>query len=273
MSMQNKVVVITGGTGVLCSEIAKDYYRNGAKVIILSLAVREPLRVFKEAGFDFFGYDCDVLDKKRLGVIADKLEQKYGHIDVLINGAGGNHVESTTTNECFSVDDLENAEIRSFFDITETGFESVFNLNFMGTFLPTQIFLRLMIKSGGNVLNISSMSAYAPMTKVPAYSASKAAINNFTQWLAVHFAQNNIRVNAIAPGFFLTKQNQTLLTNEDGSLKERSIKIINSTPMKRFGVPGDLLGAVRFLTDDEQAGFVTGVTLPIDGGFMAYSGV
>ena len=200
--------------------------------------------------------------------------EAYGKCDILINGAGGNDPAATADDEFFSMDTMLDANKKSFFDLPTEGFSKVFNLNILGTLIPTQEFTRDMVEdSHGVILNISSMNAFTPLTKIPAYSAAKSGVSNFTQWLAVHFAKTGIRVNAIAPGFFSTAQNAKLLWNDDGTPTARTGKIINATPMGRFGVPEELIGAVLFLTDDKSAGFVTGVVLPIDGGFSAYSGV
>ncbi len=274
--LQDKVVVITGGAGVLCRAMAKDLAKNGAKVALLGRTASKVEAVadeIKAAGGEAFGVGCNVLDVESIKAAHAAVLEKYGKCEILINGAGGNSPEACTTNETYSSGDIENTDIVSFFDMTKQGFDNVFGLNLTGTVLPTQEFAVDMLESGGNILNISSMSAYSPMTKVPAYSAAKAGISNLTMWLAVHFADAGIRVNALAPGFFLTQQNKTLMTNPDGSFTERAHKVVAHTPMNRFGKPEELLGAVRFLLNDEDAGFITGITLPIDGGFQAYSGV
>lgn len=271
-ALQNKVAIVTGGSGVLCSEMAKELAKQGMRVAILNRTAQKGEAVvqsIKENGGEAINFSVDVLNKESLIAARQAILQQYGRIDVLINGAGGNHPDAITADEVYK----EESTSPNFFELTPNGFESVFSNNFTGTFLAAQVFGEALLKTKGTIINISSMSSYAPMTKVPAYSAAKAAINNFTQWMAVHFAEAGLRVNAIAPGFFITEQNRNLLLTEDGSLTARSEKIITATPQKRFGKPQDLLGTLLFLADDTYSAFVTGVTIPVDGGFMAYAGV
>ena len=272
----NRVAVVTGGGGILCSVMAKSLAASGAKVAILDLKEEAAAKVADEivaAGGRAVGVAANVLDIESLKKAEAAVQAAFGDCDILVNGAGGNNPKGTTTGEYFDKADLLDENARSFFDLDKDGVSFVFNLNFLGTLLTTQAFARDMLETGGSIVNISSMNAYTPLTKIPAYSGAKAAVSNFTQWLAVHFANCGIRVNAIAPGFFATNQNRALLFNADGSLTPRSHKIISQTPMGRFGKPEELLGTLRFLIDNEAAGFITGITIPVDGGFSAYSGV
>ena len=267
-----KVVVVTGGAGVICSRMVRAFAQSGAKVAILGRTVSKVQALAEELngeGFICRGYEANVLDKAQLQEVHDRIVQDLGPCDVLINGAGGNHPLGTTAADHYH----ETREgQRSFFDLEATG--EVFDLNFNGTFLPTQVFARDMTeRRSGCILNISSVTAYIPLTKIPAYAGAKAAISNFTQWLATHFAGTGIRCNSIAPGFILAEQNRSLLMNEDGSLTPRSQKILAGTPRGTFTDPSELIGAALFLCDDKAAKAITGVVLPVDGGFLSYSGV
>ena len=274
--LNGKVAVVTGAGGVLCSEFARVLARAGAKVALLDLnlaAAQKNADGIAEEGGTARAYACNVLDKDVCYAVADEVLADLGPCDILINGAGGNSPKATTDKEYYEDGDLD-GETKSFFDLDKSGVEFVFNLNFIGSLIPTQAFARQMLgRKGCCILNISSMNAYTPLTKIPAYSGAKAAVSNFTQWLAVHFAHQGIRVNAIAPGFFSTAQNAKLLWNDDGTPTARTGKILAATPMGRFGESRELSGALLFLVNEEAAGFITGVTLPIDGGFSAYSGV
>ena len=274
--LTGKVAVVTGAGGVLCSYFAQVLARAGAKVALLDLneaAAKAYADEIVAEGGVAKAYACNVLDKEICYAVANQVLADLGPCDVLINGAGGNNPKATTDKEYFELGDID-ADTKSFFDLDAGGVGFVFNLNFLGTLIPTQAFARQMVgRSGCNILNISSMNAYTPLTKIPAYSGAKAAISNFTQWLAVHFSKVGIRVNAIAPGFFSTKQNAALLWNADGTPTARTGKILAATPMGRFGESEELEGGLLFLVNDKAAGFITGVVLPIDGGFSAYSGV
>ena len=275
--LTGKVAVVTGAGGVLCSAFAQVLARAGAKVALLDLnleAAQQVAESIQAEGGVAKAYQCNVLDKDMCYQVADQVATDLGTCDILLNGAGGNNPRATTDKEYFEPGDLD-SDTKSFFDLEPSGVEFVFNLNFIGTLLPTQAFARQMVgKEGCNILNISSMNAYTPLTKIPAYSGAKAAVSNFTQWLAVHFSKVGIRVNAIAPGFFSTKQNASLLFNPDGTPTPRTGKILAATPMGRFGdSEKELAGAVLFLLNNDAASFITGVCIPIDGGFSAYSGV
>lgn len=279
VDLNGKVAVVTGGGGILCSVMAKSLAEAGAKVAILDLKEEAAKKVADEivkAGGKAIGVAANVLDLESLKKAEATVRAELGACDILVNGAGGNNPKGTTSKEYLMLEDLvKKAEgVTTFFDLDPAGVGFVFNLNFLGTLLTTQVFAREMAEKGaGSIINISSMNAFTPLTKIPAYSGAKAAISNFTQWLAVHFSKVNIRVNAIAPGFFLTEQNRTLLTNPDGSLTARGNTILSHTPMGRFGTPDDLTGALLFLVDDSASSFINGVVLPVDGAFSAFSGV
>ena len=269
-----KVVVITGAGGLICSAMARAFAQSGAKVAALDLnedAVKTLADELTAEGFICKGYKVNVLDLEMLAAVHEAVVADLGTCDILVNGAGGNNPRATTDNE-YQHEAKEGG--KSFFDLSPDGVDFVFKLNFQGTLLPTQAFAKDMVdKKAGCILNISSMNAYTPLTKIPAYSAAKAGISNFTQWLATHFAGTGIRCNAIAPGFLVSAQNYKLLFNEDGTPTARSNKILNGTPTHRYLDASELLGATLFLCDDRAASAITGVVLPIDGGFAAYSGV
>ena len=273
-NFEGKVVVITGAGGVLCGDMARAYAMAGAKVAALDLNEEAVLKLadeLKAEGCVCEGYKANVLDREVLEEVHQKILADLGPCDILINGAGGNNPRATTDNE-YQHEAKEGQ--KTFFDLDAAGVDFVFKLNFQGTLLPTQVFARDMVeRKCGNILNISSMNAYTPLTKIPAYSGAKAGISNFTQWLATHFAGTGIRCNAIAPGFIVSNQNRALLFNADGTPTARAGKILNGTPMGRFAQSEELLGGMFFLTDDKAASAVTGVILPIDCGFAAYSGV
>lgn len=279
VDLSNKVAVVTGGAGVLGGYWVDALAACHAKVAILdrdlSNAEKKAEEVVKNGGIAI-GVEANVLDKENLKNAHQIVMEKFGPCDILLNGAGGNHPKGTTTKEYLFPEDLEQKEegVTTFFDLDDQGIKFVFDLNFLGTLLPSQEFSKDMVgRKGCTIINISSMNAFTPLTKIPAYSGAKAAVSNFTQWLAVHMSRVGIRVNAIAPGFFVTKQNEALLKNPDGSFTERSKKILNSTPMDRFGEGEELVGALLFLVNEEASGFVNGIVLPVDGGFSAYSGV
>ena len=275
-NLSGKVAVVTGAGGVLCSHFAKVLARAGAKVALLDLneeAANGFAKEICEEGGIARAYGCNVLDKAVMYEVAEKVKADLGDCDILVNGAGGNNPRATTDKEYFELGDID-ADTKSFFDLDADGVGFVFNLNFLGTLIPTQAFARQMVgREGCSILNISSMNAYTPLTKIPAYSGAKAAISNFTQWLAVHFSRVGIRVNAIAPGFFVNERSIKYLRTPDGGLSPRGERVMQHTPMERFGEAPELLGCVEWLLDDCKAAFVTGITVPVDGGFLASTGV
>ena len=283
VDLTKEVAVVTGAGGVLCSGFAKALAECGAKVAVCDLRVEAAQKVADEinaAGGTAAAFEMNVLKKESIVEAQSAIHEKFGEVTILLNGAGGNNPKGTTDREYCTPEDIAELEkngtiegVKTFFDLDPDGISFVFNLNFLGTLLPTQVFGREMAKTGGTVINVSSMNAFCPLTKIPAYSGAKAAVSNFTQWLAVHFAPVGIRVNAIAPGFFCTDQNRALLFNADGTLSARSQKILNNTPMNRFGEADDLTGTLLWLADKNASAFVTGVVVPVDGGFAAYSGV
>lgn len=276
IDLTGKNIVITGAGGVLCGVFAHALAETGANLALLDINLEAAQKVADEinaAGGKALACRANVLDRADLEAAHAVILGKFGRCDILLNGAGGNNPRATTTKEYYFPGDID-SDVVSFFDLDQKGVEFVFNLNFLGTLLPTQVFAQDMLgREGCNIVNISSMNAFTPLTKIPAYSGAKAAISNFTQWLAVHFAKEGIRVNALAPGFFVTKQNHDMLINPDGSYTPRSEKIIAGTPMGRFGRPEELVGTLLFLICNEAASFITGTVIPIDGGFAAYSGV
>jgi len=279
VDLTGKVAMVTGGGGVLCGSMAKALAAVGAAVAVADLrkeAADAVAEAIAAAGGKAIGVACNVLERASLERANAEVEAALGPIDILVNGAGGNHPSGTTSKEYLFPEDLEGATegLTTFYDLDPDGVKYVFDLNFLGTLLPTQAFTKHMARTGsGVIINISSMNAFTPLTKIPAYSGAKAAVSNFTQWLAVHMSKVGVRVNAIAPGFFLTDQNRTLLTQADGSLTPRGKTIIGQTPMGKFGSADDLTGALLWLVSDEAAGFVTGTVIPVDGGFSAFSGV
>ena len=278
-NLSEKTAVITGGGGILCGAMARALADCGARVAVLDLREEAAAKVANEIcsrGGQAKGYACNVLEMESLRVANASIEADFGPVDILINGAGGNHPKGTTSKEYLTLDDLKNpsSDLITFYDLEPEGIQFVFNLNLLGTLLPSQAFTRSMAeKQSGVIINISSMNAFTPLTKIPAYSGAKAAVSNFTRWLAVHLSKVGIRVNAIAPGFFVTDQNRRLLTDESGKLTPRGEVIIAHTPVGKFGQPDDLAGTLLWLADDNASGFVTGTVIPVDGGFSAFSGV
>jgi NAD(P)-dependent dehydrogenase (short-subunit alcohol dehydrogenase family) len=274
--LKGKVCAITGGAGVIGVALSKGLASAGVKVAVLDISKEladKAAAEIKSAGVRSVGLEADVLNKESLEKANEVINNELGKINILINCAGGNSPKATTAYEFITKENI-NELSKTFYGLDVEGFRRVFDLNFLGTVLPTMILTKEMIENGGgSVINISSMNSYRPLTKIPAYSAAKASINNLTEWLAVHLAKVNIRVNAIAPGFFLTNQNRFLLTDEKtGELTARGNKIISGTPMGKFGEPEDLQGTLLYLVSDLSR-FVTGVIIPVDGGFNAYSGV
>lgn len=270
VDLSDKVAVITGAGGVICGAFAEALAACGARVALLDINEEAVKKVAVSIGKNALAVQCNCLDKEDIIKAKETVHEKWGNVNFLINGAGGNNPRATTDNETMTPDI---SGIKDFFALEESGLKFVFDLNITSAFLVTQVFAADMLKSGGNIVNISSMNAYRPLTKIPAYSAAKAGVSNFTQWLAVHFAPCNIRCNAIAPGFFVTNQNRKLLFAEDGTPTPRTGKILAATPMRKFGEISDLTGTLLWLADDNASGFVTGTVIPVDGGFSAYSGV
>lgn len=271
VDLTKTVAVVTGAGGVLMSEFAKALAACGAKVALLDINFDMAQKFADEIGANAIAVKCNCLDKQDIMQAKKTVNQAFGNVTMLVNGAGGNNPKATCDNE-YMTPDLSQ-DTKTFFDLDEAGLKFVFDLNITSAFLVTQVFASDMVKTGGNIINISSMNAFRPLTKIPAYSAAKAGISNFTQWLSVHFAPCGIRCNAIAPGFFVTNQNRALLYNTDGTPTARTGKILNATPQKRFGEVSDLIGTLLWLASDEASGFVTGSVIAVDGGFAAYSGV
>lgn len=276
MGINNKIAVITGAGGVLCSSFAKCLAKEGAKVMLLDINKESADIVAKEIASEggiAEAFCCNVLDKNSIKSVHNEILEKYGKVNILINGAGGNNPRATLNKEYYEEGDENLEDIKTFFNLEKEDFSFVFDLNLMGTLLPSQEFSRDMLGNDGVIINVSSMNAFKPLTKIPAYSSAKSAVSNFTEWLSVYFAEAKIRVNAIAPGFFVTKQNKDLLFDKNGNPTPRTEKILRATPMGRFGKPEELNGTLLFLIDNEKSSFVTGVVIPVDGGFNAYSGV
>lgn len=271
VDLSNKVVALTGAGGVLISEFAKALAQCGAKVALLDINYAAAKKVADEIGENALAIETNALDTKSLEAAKEAINEKFGKVNFLVNGAGGNNPKATTDNEYMTKETAD--DIKTFFNIDEAGLRFVFDLNITSAFLTTQVFAKDMLETGGNIINLSSMNAFHPLTKIPAYSAAKAGISNFTEWLAVHFAPVGIRCNAIAPGFFVGNQNRGLLFNPDGTPTARTHKILAGTPMGRFGEVSELIGTLLYLADDNASGFITGVVIPVDGGFNAYSGV
>ncbi|TFF63833.1 MAG: SDR family oxidoreductase [Promethearchaeota archaeon] len=279
IDVNGKVIVVTGGGGVLCGHFSEALAECGGSIAILDInkdAAEEIANKIREKNGIAMAVETDVLNKQSLINAKKIIVEKWGKINILINGAGGNNPKATTSQEYLTKHELKNQDemVKNFFELEQEGVEFVFDLNFIGTFLSSQVFAKEMIdQENPTIINISSMNALRPLTKIPAYSAAKAAVSNFTQWLSVYMAKIGIRVNAIAPGFFLTEQNRSLLINENGKFTDRAKTIIDHTPLGRFGEPEDLIGTLFWLLDDKASRFVTGIVVPVDGGFSAFSGV
>ncbi len=276
MGINGKIAVVTGAGGVLCSSFAKCLAKEGAYVMLLDIN-KESISALQDEIINDGGkaeaFACSVLDRASLELVHKEISEKYGKCDILINGAGGNHPRCTLNHEYYENGDEERTDIKTFFNLDKDDFGFVFDLNLVGTLLPTQVFSPDMVNNDGVIINVSSMNAFKPLTKIPAYSSAKSGVSNLTEWLAVHFAKAGVRVNAIAPGFFVTNQNRALLFDENKKPTARTEKILNATPMGRFGKPEELLGTLLYLVDNEKSSFVTGTIIPVDGGFNAYSGV